>query len=90
MTKILSLEKGIEALRNENLELKEENTVLKTKVVNLKKSCLQVELVQKDRIFYFTVYQLFKVVTQKMLLVSFSLKYESVRQIQRPSSIAIA
>ena len=37
MTKILSLEKGIEALRNENLELKEENTVLKTEVVNLKK-----------------------------------------------------
>lgn len=47
MTKILSLEKGIEALRNENLELKEENTVLKTEVVNLKKSCLQVELVSK-------------------------------------------
>ena len=47
MTKILSLEKGIEALRNENLELKEENTVLKVEVVNLKKSCLQVELVSK-------------------------------------------
>ena len=45
--KILSLEKGIEAFRNENFELKEENTVLKAEVINLKNSCLQVELVSK-------------------------------------------
>ena len=30
-----------------NSELKEENMVIKTEVVNLKKSCLQVELVSK-------------------------------------------
>ena len=47
MTKILSLEKGIEALRTENWELKEENAVFKAEVITLKQSCLQFELVSK-------------------------------------------
>lgn len=47
MDKILSLENGISALRKENSDLKQENSVLKSEVINLKKSCLQAELVSK-------------------------------------------
>lgn len=47
MDKIFSLENGISALRKENSDLKQENSVLKSEVINLKKSCLQAELVSK-------------------------------------------